>query len=39
MAAVSNWRRILEDYMNYQVGQPGRVIVARFNDGDNVLDL
>ncbi|HBA72699.1 MAG: DNA-binding protein [Geobacteraceae bacterium GWF2_54_21] len=23
--------------MQYQVGQPGRVIVARFNDGDDVL--
>jgi predicted DNA-binding protein with PD1-like motif len=23
--------------MNYQVGQPGRIIVARFNDGDDIL--
>ena len=23
--------------MEYQVGQPGRIIVARFNDGDDVL--
>jgi predicted DNA-binding protein with PD1-like motif len=24
--------------MKYQTGEPGRVIVARFDDGDNILD-